>query len=365
MRWRAWMMVAVPLLGAAASGDAQRAPDPRRAALDRTVPALLARHKVPSVSIAHVERGRIVLAAAYGEQSPGVPATTRTLYNVASLTKPVSAELVLRLAARGELSLDEPMAAHWVDPDVAADPRHRLLTPRLALSHRTGFKNWRWLEDDKRLRFGFAPGTGVGYSGEGYEYTKRFVEEKTGERFDALAERLVLRPAGARETAYTVRPWFAGRVAVPVSSEGRAIPPVARRDALASDDIHTTASDYARFLVAAMNARGLTPTLAADRQRVHASTRHLHCTGAKAASCPAELGFGLGWEVHRYAGLTILMHTGADSGEFTAAYFDPATRTGSVILTNSQHGYKVVVDIMDRLGTAPPFLRFLRAQAGE
>jgi hypothetical protein len=46
-----------------------------------------------------------------------------TLYNVASLTKPVFVELVVRLNADARLSFDEPMASAWVDPDVAADPR--------------------------------------------------------------------------------------------------------------------------------------------------------------------------------------------------------------------------------------------------
>ena len=77
-------------------------------------------------------------------EAKGVPATTRTLYNVASLSKPIFAETIHRLAAAGRLSLDEPMSAYWVDPDVANDPRHERLTPRIALSHRTGFKNWRY-----------------------------------------------------------------------------------------------------------------------------------------------------------------------------------------------------------------------------
>ncbi|MDT9115878.1 serine hydrolase domain-containing protein, partial [Escherichia coli] len=76
---------------------------------------------VPSVSIADVEGGRVVLTAAYGEQSRGVPASPATLYNLASLTKPITAETVLRLAGEGALSLDEPMAPVWTDPDIAKD----------------------------------------------------------------------------------------------------------------------------------------------------------------------------------------------------------------------------------------------------
>jgi CubicO group peptidase (beta-lactamase class C family) len=349
-------------LPASASAEAR---DPRLAALDRDVPGLLARHRVPSVSIAHVENGRIVLAAAYGEQSPGVPATTQSLYNIASLSKPISAEILLRLASQGRLSLDEPVHPYWVDPDIAADERHRLLTPALALSHQTGFLNWRWLEPDKRLAFHHAPGKGAGYSGEGYEYVARFAEKRTGIPFETLAQELVFAPAGMKEAAYTARPWFDRRIAVPTDGEGRALDPVLKTAFTASDDVHTTASDYARFMIAVMNREGVSPALAVRRETVQASTRHVHCTGAKEASCPSELGFGLGWEVHKYPGRTLLWHTGADSGEFTIALLDPEARTGTVILTNSKHGHKVIVDILDRLGTDPVFMKALRAQAGQ
>jgi hypothetical protein len=77
------------------------------------------------------------------------------------------------------------------------------------------------------------------------------------------------------------------------------------------------------------------------------------------------MGFGLGWEVLRFKNKTILWHTGNDRGEFTVGYFSPSLRTGSVIFTNSAVGYKVVLDVLERLGTDQEFMRFLRAQAGQ
>lgn len=360
----AWRILAGALLLGAGSAAGAAEPAHMRAALDRDIPAILAEHGVPSVSIAKVERGKVVLVAAYGERSPGVRATPGTLYNVASLTKPVSAEVVLRLAAGGRLSLDEPMYRHWVDPDVAGDPRHRLLTPRLALSHRTGFPNWRFLAADGKLAFAHAPGQGIGYSGEGYEWVSRFAARKTGEHFESLAKRLVFDPAGMKETAYTTRPWFEGRLAVGTDEQGKPMPAAGRTDYLASDDIHTTARDYARFMISAMNRQGLTGEIAAQRESVQASTREKHCPGGKPATCPDELGFGLGWEVHRYGSERILFHTGADRGEFTLAFFNPRTRAGAVVLTNSRKGPGVILAVLDRIGADPALLRFLHSQAG-
>lgn len=141
--------------------------------LSVSIPEVLASTHVASVSFAEIVNGRVTIAEAFGEQSLGVPATTSTLYNIASMTKPISAEIILRLASQGRLSLDEPMYLYWTDPDIANDERRKLLTPRLVLSHRTGFPNWR-RETGGRLAFIRTPGTAYGYSGEGFEYVARF-----------------------------------------------------------------------------------------------------------------------------------------------------------------------------------------------
>jgi CubicO group peptidase (beta-lactamase class C family) len=355
------LCLAASLLAAAPAAAAPAA-DPRKA-LDRDMPAILAKHKVPSLSVAHIDKGRIAFAAAYGEQSPGVPATPNTLYNVASLTKPVSAEVVLLLASKGRLSLDEPMHTAWADPDVLADPRHKLLTPRLALSHRTGFPNWRYLAADKKLAFGHAPGEGIGYSGEGYEWFSRFAARKVGVPFETLAQKLVFAPAGMKDTSYTGRPWFTGRLAVGTGKDGKPVPAKLLSEYVASDDIHTTAADYARFMIFAMEGKGLTPSIRQQRQTVQASTHAKHCGGEKARTCPDELGFGLGWEVLRFGRETILFHTGADKGEFTLAFFNPRTRNGTVVLTSHSNGAFAIVDVLDRIGGEPALLAYLHAQA--
>lgn len=132
--------------------------------LDKKVPLLLAEYRVPSISIARIENGKVSFVGAYGMQSPNVPASNKTLYNIASMTKPISAELILRLISSAEkkdptkkLSIDEPMHSYWTDPDIRNDDRAKQLTPRLALSHQTGFPNWRY-ETNKVLKFNFVPG---------------------------------------------------------------------------------------------------------------------------------------------------------------------------------------------------------------
>jgi CubicO group peptidase (beta-lactamase class C family) len=330
--------------------------------LDRDVPGLLADNGIPSVSIAHIEDGRIAFAAAYGSQSAGVPATTRTLYNIASMTKPISAEVVLRLASQGRLSLDEPMYLSWTDPDIANDERRKLLTPRRALSHQTGFPNWR-RETGGVLTFKHTPGEGYGYSGEGYEYVARFAEKKTATGFETLAQEFVMEPTGMI-AAYTGRSWFEGRIAVPTDGQGKALEPTIARTWVASDLLYTTPGDYARFMLSVMRGKGLTTALAKERSRIQVSRKAQECPPGKVQRCPDDVGFGLGWEVFKFGDATYLMHTGKDDGVFTLGYINLSEQTATIIFTNSDNGAKVVLPILDRVGKDRVFVDYLRQQAG-
>jgi len=336
-------------------------PDGTRRALDRAVQPLLSQIRGAGLSVAELRHGEVVLTAAYGEQSAGVPATSRTLYNIASLTKPISAEVILRLASLGRVGLDEPMSTSWVDPDLANDPRAAALTPRLALSHQTGFPNWR--DPKTGLRFLRAPGEGVGYSGEGYDYVARFAEKKTGQAFEDLSENRLFRPARLRDTSYVGRPWFDGRIALPTTADGAPLKPLIRERFTAADAVYTTAADYGRFMGEVFDDRGLTPAVARERNRVQVSTRAEDCAGAKSKACADEVGFGLGWQVMVFGRRTVFMHTGKDDGVFTLAYLDKTTGDGAVILTNSDNGANLVLPILAVLHTPPDFLAFLTSQA--
>ena len=334
-----------------------------RALLDRDIPGLLASSRVTGVSIARIENGRVAFTTAHGLQGPGVPASADTLYNIASMTKPISAEVILRLVAQGRISLDEAMYRYWTDPDIASDERRKLLTPRLALSHQSGFPNWRY-ETDKVLQFKRKPGEAFGYSGEGYEYAARFTEKKMGTSFEALAQAMVFGPAGMRNTSYTRRPWFEGRIAVPSDSDGNWLSPQISDHLIASDLLYTTTDDYAKFVVSVMHHAGLTQALAAERGRVQVSRKAETCPPAKTGTCPDEVGFGLGWEVIVIAGETFLLHTGMDEGVFTLGYINTAARSGTIIFTNSARGPQIILPILDLLGKDRAFVNFLRDQAG-
>lgn len=353
-------VIAVPAVAA----QPAPAPPALKARLDAEAPRWLKQYDVPSVAVAYIDHGALAWTAAYGEQSPGVPATPRTLYNVASMTKPISAEVFTQLAARGEVTLDEPMSAYWVDPDIATSPWRDRLTARLALTHQTGFPNWRYETNDV-LTFKWEPGTRVGYSGEGYDYLAHFLEKKTGRPFEALAQALVFDRLGMKDTAYSNRPWFAGRLAASKGPGGevRAAAGAARWNA--ADNLRTTAGDYARFMIAVMGDDGLSPAAAAERLEISREQADQLCApgGLPPPDCPAHLGYALGWAVFQYDQRRVVMHGGADWGVNTIGFFSPETRSGVVIFTNGDNGRKVIAEIGGLLGDTPAFTAFLRLQA--
>jgi CubicO group peptidase (beta-lactamase class C family) len=318
-------------------------------ALDQNAPAWLAESDVPSVAVAYIRDGRIRWTRVYGEQATGVPATERTLYNIASLTKPLTAEIILRLVSAGHLSLDEPLSPYWIDPDIANDPRHRKLTLHLALSHQTGFKNWRY-QTDGVLRFESDPGTRHGYSGEGYEYALRFTERKLGKPWKSLASEYLFAPVSMTNTAWTEQSWFAGRMAIPYAAgdderEGNWLDPQIQETPSAADDVFTTIGDYAAFLVSVMQREKLSAEIAAQRDtlQVNAAETTAGCDAQRVSYCPVRGGAGLGWEILEFRDGKVMLHTGGDHGTQTMVFWFTDRRDGAVLFTNGDKGFQVMI----------------------
>jgi CubicO group peptidase (beta-lactamase class C family) len=328
-------------------------PKDRRAEIDTHAAEWLKESDVPSMAVAYIEDGKVAWTAVYGEQSPGVAATDKTLYNMASLTKPITAETVLRLASAGKLSLDQPMAPYWVDPDIKDDPWTPLLTPRLCLSHQTGFANWRRMTGGV-LKMRWQPGTQTGYSGEGYNYVGRFTEKKIGKPFDVLAQEVVFNSIGMKDTSYIAEEWYSGRLAVPHGPKGETPFDKVPQTWNGADLLRTTIGDYAKFVVSVMHNEGLTNEIASERTTMTRDTVKPEdlekvCKAAPTGQCNITAGMGLGWEVETVNGEVILNHDGSDWGVKTFAMFVPARGIGIVVFTNGENGNAVIKKVVQVL----------------
>src|SRR5690349_9662681 len=106
---------------------------------------------VPGLSVALVEGDEVVWTAGFGvaDAATHVPATADTVFQAASLSKPVVAYAALREVDAGRLDLDQPLAAYLSEPYAPDVPQVQAVTARQVLSHSSGLQNWRQTPEER------------------------------------------------------------------------------------------------------------------------------------------------------------------------------------------------------------------------
>lgn len=342
--------------------------------LNRYVPGLLSEYHVAAAGVAIIEKGKVTWTGYYGEQSPGVPATARTVWNAASVAKTVTAETILALAAKGLISLDEPIHTYVSHPDLGNDPRYKKLTSRLLLSHRAGLRNWPYEYEDGHAAFIAEPGTAFNYSGMGVELAATYAQKKLGKDFEALATEHVLQPAGVTELSIgRLKPWMHGRLTTPMDANGRymsigeANPNLANPGTDANwsgaDDLLTTVEEYARFLVHVMRSNRLSPKWQQERLHILTSLSGdaiWNCVPDTEVKCAHAYGHSLGWMIYQFDTKTIVKHGGNDKGENALVIYSPQTLNGAVIFVNGGNGVLVSTQILGLIGAEPEITAYYR-----
>jgi len=308
---------------------------------DQETEKWLKQNNIPALGIGIITDGKLKQVKVFGEIKKGVSAPYNTIWNVASLTKPITAIVTLKLVSEGKWNLDEPLNKYWTDPDIANDANTKLLTTRIILSHQTGFPNWRYMNESGKLDFKFKPGTKYQYSGEGFEYLRKALEKKFGKTLDQLASELVFEPLKMKDSQLIWNDKIdLSRYAIGYDNKGNSYELTKNKTASAADDLLTTIEDYGTFLCSIMNSEGLSKKVFDDMNSHQIATKK-------------NKYFGLGFEIYdlgneNYA----LSHGGADKGVQTIFILLPKTKQGIVIFTNVDDGYKVYENIVVQyLGT--------------
>ncbi|NJD20697.1 MAG: beta-lactamase family protein, partial [Gemmatimonadetes bacterium] len=250
-----------------------------------------------------------------------------------------------RLADEGVLDLDAPVATLLRRPlrdyehyrALADDPRHSALSVRRVLSQQSGLPNWHRGGPVPLLA---EPGTHFGYSGEGYALLQLAVEERTGRMVNDLAREKVFEPLGMLNTSYLWERRFDDRFAVDLSTELRPLLELTRERANMAGSLITNAADYARFLAAVMEGRGLSETARAAMvtPQVRITSRSLFSApGTDAGAAPSlGLSWTVGWgRMESARGGWALFHVGREEGCEGYAVIFPERRTGFVVLSQS------------------------------
>ncbi|HBZ68077.1 MAG TPA: serine hydrolase [Bacteroidales bacterium] len=292
---------------------------------------------IPAIGIGYIEDGKIVQVSVFGELEKDRSAPLNTIWNVASMTKPITAMVTLKLADAGKWSLDEPIYRYYIDPDVVDDPRVKKLTTRFILSHQSGFTNWRGNNADGKLAFEFEPGTNYQYSGEGFEYLRKALEKKFHKSLDELAKEFIFNPLKMIDTRFAWDETMdSTRFAKWHNEKGELYKTEKNSTINAADNLLTTVEDYCKFMVHIINGGGISKTLyeemVAEQVRIN-DFKH----------------WGLGWCIDENINTNqefALVHGGSDIGVQTIAFIVPKTRQGLLIFTNCDNGTDAFADIL-------------------
>ena len=347
----------------------------------RDLPRQMQALGVPGLGIAVVEDGRLAWTRGFGRAAVGQDGAVddATLFEMASLSKPLFAYVVLQLVERGALALDAALVDYARPAYVATHAWIDRITVRDVLRHSTGLPNWRADPEHDLLTPAVAPGVRIDYSGEAFVWLQLAVESVTGESLDQTARRLLFEPAGMRDCSYAWDAAIANRsvlghrgpddrrpatpqglrdawnAALPIAEEwgrplaewryadalralprARAAAPQAVRwasDILANPaaSLRCTVADYARFM-ALMVARDTPAWALQPATRAQMLQRQITVPGRWSDKT-------LGWNLEATARGPVVYHSGSNAGLFkTFALGDAARQRAIVVATNASSG---------------------------
>ena len=335
------------------------------AAPDRgRVLALLAKHHVPGAGIALIDGGKIAWALGYGVKEAGKPepVTSATLFQAASISKPVAAFAAMRLVGLGKLRLDDDVndtLSSWRVPQNAFT-RQQPVTLRLLFSHRAGvivpgFPGYaasvqaptilQVLEgkppaNTPAIVVDMPPAWTFRYSGGGFCIVQQLLMDVAAAPFEEVMDDLVLQPLGMTSSAY--------RQPLPEARRDEAATGHQRRRAiddrwhtypeLAAAGLWATAEDLARFGIAISRAwKGEIPDILSRELAREMLTRQ----GAG--------NYGLGLIVSGAGRALSFTHDGVNAGFESRLIGFPAAGQGAVIMTNTNGSKPLIEALIDLL----------------
>jgi CubicO group peptidase (beta-lactamase class C family) len=315
--------------------------------LEAQVPTLMRKALIPGLSIAVIRNGEVFWSRGFGvtNQLNKKAVNNDTIFAAASLSKPLVAYAALKMIEWGQLDLDEALSEYTAKPYIS-DPRLKLVTVRRVLSHTTGFPNW---SGDTPLQILRAPGTKFVYSGEGFLYLQKVIEEITQMPLAQYLQQNFLDPLGMKSSSYIWQPTYDKIASDGHDRQAKSKPTGKPRQASAAGSLRTTATDYAKFIIAMM-----APGEVDSPKLSQASLKNMLSPQIKINQ---KLDWGLGWGLEKASNGNFFWHWGdlVTFKSITVASKDLGA--GIVMLTNSQNGLKISRNVVQQAisGQHPAF----------
>jgi CubicO group peptidase (beta-lactamase class C family) len=306
---------------------------------------LLQQEHRPGLAIAVVEANRVAYARGFGVKRLGKndPITTRSLFHMASITKPFVATSLMQLVEQGKVDLDAPVV-RYLPYFRIADDRYPTITVRQMVTHSSGMPDvddYEWdkpqyddgaLEryvrslSDRKLQF--APGEMFRYSNMAFEVLGDVIAKVSGQSFDDYVQDHILTPLRMTDSTVLIRRADPGLMTWghELDAGGRPFPskvfPYNRMHS-PSSNLHSNVLDMARWAMANMNRGELD-----GRRILQGST---HALMWKRGTSPV----GISWFVGDYRGTPMIGHSGGDTGYRTDLAMLPEKKIAVVWMMNS------------------------------
>jgi CubicO group peptidase (beta-lactamase class C family) len=340
---------------------------------------------LPGFQVACVEGRRVIWARSMGmsDVKEGVRTTDRSLFEAASMSKPVFAYVVLRLADEKVIDIDRPLVEYWCPDYFPRSNRLDRITARDVLRHSSGLPNWGG-EALASLVPQFEPGSAFRYSGEAYFWLQQVVEHVTNLGLEAIMQASLFRPLGLEQTTYTLTRRNLGAFAhgyehgvtapqhrrvtlerveavaarrnVPIEEWSQADFVRALRETDPDDQqttrtlfvnaaasLLTTAAEYAKLTTLLMEGRKREDWEIQEKTRAGMLSEQIRITSSD------RYVWGLGWSLERSAAGLLFAHGGNNDNRFKSFVVGhPKQGRAIVILTNGDSGDRIYERVIRR-----------------
>lgn len=315
------------------------------AEMEKQIPNMMKQTAVPGLSITIINGARLRWRRGFGvrDRASGRLVDNNTMFEAASLSKPVFAYAAMKLCEKGVMDVDTPLTKYTSERFLEGDPRLDLITARHVLCHTSGFQSWR--SEKEPLRIHFTPGEKFLYSGEGYSYLQSVVTHLTGQPIEPYLKANLFVPFGMTSSGYVWNGTFEKHIARPHDKRGE---PLDNRKSTeadaarygASGALLTTPTDYARFVLEVIDPKKSDAFRLRKDSLKEMLRPQVELHGANADA------WSLGWAIQHTEKGNVITHGGDSNGFHSLVMASVEKKSGFVIMTNGDNGDELLKKLL-------------------
>lgn len=304
--------------------------------LNKTLPFMMKKLQVPGLSLAIIKNNEISnLEFGVKNIITKERINFSTIFEGASLSKPLVAYAALELVKKGVLEINRPLGSYLKNPYQNNPLYLSAVTLRHVLTHTAGFSSVN-LKAGEALVLPYYPGSQFTYSGDSFRYLAHVIEHLTNIPFSLYMQENVFKPLKMNDSSFIWREEYDSQSAYPHDKNGNLMEKWKPKQAVASFSLHTTAIDFAKFMMEVFMSK-------------NSSYQQPQLVSEISFPINESLSWCLGWGMENTPEGVNFWHSG-DNGTFQCfSIFLSQQELGIVIMTNSANGLRLCRNVLEQL----------------